>query len=291
MPGPQDYPAAFSVDLEDYYHPQLVRGHTGSGRLASRVEASTAPILDLLERHGVRATFFIVGEVARDAPRLIERIVRGGHEIGCHTYSHDPLWDMTPESFREDLRRFKAEIKGAAGDVPVRGFRAPTFSLDEGTSWALPILAEEGFTYDSSLVPARGPLYGCPGAPVGIYRPSSEDLRRPDPRGPLVEFPAPVVSFARQRFPVGGGIYLRALPFRVYHALVRRVLKRRPFFLYIHPWETDPDIPKFDLPRFARWATYTGIAGMLKRIERLLESIRFTTMGAAIELGAGRIES
>jgi polysaccharide deacetylase family protein (PEP-CTERM system associated) len=278
-----DQPAAFSVDLEDYYHAQLVRERTGKARLPSRVEVATAPILELLERHGVRATFFVVGEVARDAPRLIERIVRSGHEIGCHTYSHDPLWDMTPESFREDIRKFKAEIRAVAGDVPVRGFRAPTFSLDEGTAWALPVLAEEGFTYDSSIVPARGPLYGCPGAPIEIYRPSSEDLRVADPAGRLVEFPAPVVALPGSRFPVGGGIYLRALPFRIYHALVRRVLRRRPFFLYVHPWETDPGTPRLDLPRLARWATYTGISGMMGKLERLLRSIRFTTMSAAIE--------
>ena len=283
MGGFQDQPAAFSVDLEDYYHAQLVREHTGKARLASRVETSTAPILDLLERHGVRATFFVVGEVAREAPRLIERIVAGGHEIGCHTYAHDPLWDMTPESFREDIRRFKEAIKGAAGDVPVRGFRAPTFSLDGRTGWALRVLAEEGFSYDSSIVPARGPLYGCPGAPIEIYRPSTEDPRQRDASSPLVEFPAPVVGFGRTRLPVGGGIYLRALPFRVYHALVRRVLRKRPFFLYVHPWETDPGIPRIALPRFARWATYTGITGVLEKLERLLRSIRFTTMSAAIE--------
>lgn len=283
MGGFQDQPAAFSVDLEDYYHAQLVREHTGKARLASRVEISTAPILDLLERHGVRATFFVVGEVARDAPRLIQRIVESGHEIGCHTDSHDPLWEMTPESFREDIRRFKEAIKGAAGDVPVRGFRAPTFSLDGRTAWALRVLAEEGFSYDSSIVPARGPLYGCPGAPIEIYRPSTEDPRQKEPSGPVVEFPAPVVGFGRARFPVGGGIYLRALPFRVYHALVRRVLRKRPFFLYVHPWETDPGIPRIALPRFARWATYTGITGMLGKLERLLQSIRFTTMSAVIE--------
>jgi polysaccharide deacetylase family protein (PEP-CTERM system associated) len=282
MRGHQDQPAAFSVDLEDYYHAQLFRRYAGNAPLTPRVESSTLPILDLLDRYGVQATFFVVGEVARDAPRLIQRIVKAGHEIGCHTFAHDPLWDMTPESFREDIRKFKAAVRDAAGDVAVRGFRAPTFSLDTRTAWALRVLAEEGFTYDSSVVPARGPLYGCPGAPLEIYRPSAEDLRRADPSGPLVEFPAPVVTLAGGRLPVGGGIYLRALPFRLYHALARRVLARRPFFLYVHPWETDPGIPRLDLPRFPRWATYTGLRGMLSKLERLLKSIQFTTMSAAI---------
>ena len=279
----QRFPAAFSVDLEDYYHPELIRRNVATRDCAPRVEASAAPILDMLERRGVRATFFIVGEVVRSAPKLIERIVRAGHEVGCHTHTHLPLWEMTPDSFRAELKEFRSALRNAVGNVPCRGFRAPTFSMDRRTEWALKVLVEEGFTYDSSIVPIKGPLYGCPGAPLQIYRPSPADLIVEDARGPLVEFPAPVARLAGINVPVGGGFYLRAMPFFLYLRLVKKVLRDRPFFLYVHPWETDPGIPRFKLPGFARWATYTGISCMLGKIERLLGSIQFTTMSSVIE--------
>jgi polysaccharide deacetylase family protein (PEP-CTERM system associated) len=285
----QSHPAAFTVDLEDYYHPELIRRHAAIAERADRAEISTSPILELLERHGVHATFFVVGEVIEKAPGLIRRIVQAGHEIACHTHTHRPLWELTPESFREELRRFKAALRQAAGEVPVRGFRAPTFSIDGRTAWALRVLHEEGFTYDSSIVPVKGPLYGCPGAPFGLYRPSLDRLTEDDASSPLAEFPAPVASLAGKSIPVGGGFYLRALPFALYRHLVRQVLRRRPFFLYVHPWETDPGIPRFRLPRFARWATYTGIAGVLSKIEVLLRQIRFTTVRAALEAGGMRV--
>lgn len=279
----QAHAAALSIDLEDYFHPELVRRHVQPANHEERAEASTGPLLDLLERHRVHATFFVVGEVIRTSPELIKRIVRGGHEIGCHTHTHRPLWELDPEQFREELRQFRSALRNAVGDVDVRGFRAPTFSLDRRTAWALRVLEEEGFTYDSSIVPVKGPLYGCPGAPRIIYRPSRGDFLQDDPRGAIVEFPAPVADVAGRTVPVGGGFYLRAIPFWLYLRLVRKVLSQRPFFLYVHPWETDPAIPRLRLPRLARWATYTGIAGMLGKIEALLGRIRFTTMRTAIE--------
>jgi polysaccharide deacetylase family protein (PEP-CTERM system associated) len=279
----QARPAAFSVDLEDYHHPELVRRLGVMPHLVSRAEASTGPILDLLDRYQVKATFFVVGEVIPVATKLIERIVGSGHEIGCHTYTHRPLWGMEPEAFRQDLRRFKEALKEVAPKAEARGFRAPTFSIDRRTSWALRILEEEGFTYDSSIVPARGPLYGCPGAPPGIYRPSRQDFLKDDPEGRLVEFPAPVVSYGAGKFPVGGGLYLRFLPFWLYRKLVGSVLRKRAFFLYVHPWETDPGIPRMKLPGLQGLLTYGRIGGMLGKIERLLGTFQFTTMKGAIE--------
>lgn len=278
MSWPQRHPACFSVDLEDYYHPELIRRVIPPGSHPARVERSTAPLLDLLAARGVRATFFVVGEVIEQAPALIRRIVDAGHEVGCHTHTHVPLWEHSPESFRADLRRFKDALRSAVGDVPVYGFRAPTFSVDSSTSWALRVLVEEGFTYDSSIVPIKGPLYGLPGAPLEIYRPSIADMVSRDTRGPLVEFPAPVARFCGKMMPAGGGFYLRALPFSIYSRLARKVLAERPFFLYVHPWETDPGIPRFPLPGFSRWATYTGLETMLPKLDRLLKQIHFTTM-------------
>ena len=281
------YPASMSVDLEDYFHPELVRRSIGPQDRRERVSASTAPLLDLFERYGIRATFFVVGEVIRAAPALIRRIAGAGHEIGCHTYSHRPLWELDPESFRREIRDFGAALEEVAPGTLVRGFRAPTFSLDARTSWALDVLGEEGFQYDSSIVPSRGPLYGCPGAPRGIYRPSRENFLVHDAAGPLVEFPAPVSRLGGVTVPVGGGIYLRGLPLVIYKRLVRGLLRRRPFFLYVHPWETDPDVPRVALPRLSSLATYCGIRGMLRKIENLLQTFKFTTMGAVVDQYGG----
>jgi hypothetical protein len=184
---------------------------------------------------------------------------------------------------RAEIRSFRAALREVAGDIPVHGFRAPTFSLDHRTDWCYRVLEEEGFSYDSSIVPVRGPLYGCPDAPREIYRPAREDFLKKDPNGPIVEFPAPVVDLVGRRFPVGGGLYLRALPFWLYWRFLRKVSRERPFFLYVHPWETDPGIPRFRLPRFSRWATYSGVRGMLRKLELLLQRIRFTTMRSTLE--------
>lgn len=281
--APRDfYPAALSVDLEDHYHAELVRRHAPGAARDSRIALSCGRLLDLFDRKGARATFFIVGELIRSERDSIRRIASSGHEIACHSYTHRPLWDLGPEEFREELRRFQAALEEVLPGTRAAGFRAPTFSLDRRTAWALQVLEEEGFAYDSSIVPARGPLYGCPGAPLGLYRPSREDIARHDPRGEVVEFPAPVVRIGPLQLPVGGGIYLRVLPFGIYRRLFERVLAKRPGFLYVHPWETDPETPRLRLPAPARLATYFGIRGMLGKLERLLDRISFTTMASAI---------
>ncbi|MGQ9588798.1 MAG: polysaccharide deacetylase family protein [Planctomycetota bacterium] len=276
------HPAALTVDLEDIAHAELVRRRAPGAAAGSRIARSTARLLDLFDRKGVRATFFVVGELLRKEPETIRRIARLDHEIGCHSYSHRPLWELSPEEFRAELREFQAALAEVVPGARAAGFRAPTFSVDRRTAWALGVLEEEGFAYDSSVVPARGPLYGCPGAPLSIYRPSREDICRHDPGGRLVEFPAPVADLGIAKVPVGGGIYLRLLPFRVYRRLFERVLARRPGFVYVHPWETDPETPRVPLPLAARCATYSGLRGMLGKLERLVDAVRFTTMAGAI---------
>lgn len=278
-----DSVVAFSVDVEEYSHAELVRRRLKDHRPVPGVERATRPLLEMLACHGATATFFLVGEVVRDAPELVREIAAGGHEIGCHTFSHRPLWEHTPESLRSELREFRSALAEAEPAVSVRGFRAPTFSVDPRTSWALRVLHEEGFAYDSSVVPARGPLYGCPGAPLGPYRISLEDPRLEDPSSPLVEFPAPVVRSPAGNLPIGGGIYLRVLPSWLYRRLVRGVARRRPVFLYVHPWETDPETPRLPLPRLARWATYWGIRKARGKVEALLRDFQLVSLSKALE--------
>ncbi|MBC7224539.1 MAG: polysaccharide deacetylase family protein [Anaerolineae bacterium] len=273
---------ALSVDLEDWYHPELVRPHLGEGPRPSHAREALAPLLERLQRHGARATFFVVGELLAPLADLLRDLQGAGHELGCHGWSHRTLWALGPEGLREELARFRQEAARLGLDGVV-GFRAPTFSLDGRTAWALSLLAEFGFRYDSSVFPARGPLYGVPGAPLGPYRPSPEDPARPAADGPVWELPPTVCRLGPWRVPVAGGAYLRLLPFAFLRWCLRRVAREgRPLVLYVHPWELWPGTPRADLPPPARWATYGGRGRALGRLERLLEAFSFAPLGEVL---------
>lgn len=257
-------PCALSIDLEDWHHPELVRHHRPA-QPEARVAAASAPILELLDRHGGRATFFVVGEVARRHPELIRAIAARGHEIGCHGMSHRPLWDLGPDGLAAELAEFAAVVGGILGPgVRIAGFRAPSFSLDATTAWALPILARAGYRYDASLFPMRTPLYGVADGSLEIYR-----------EGSLVEVPATVAELAGVRLPVGGGTYLRVFPGWLSRWLLRGIRRTRPFVVYVHPWETDTGTPRLALSRCARAITYAGIGGALRKLEALVRAFPF----------------
>ena len=173
------------------------------------------------------------------------------------------------------------DVLGA--DVPIRGFRAPTFSLDHRTRWALPLLAEHGYDYDSSVFPMKSPLYGVPGAPLDLYTVDPDDPAREAPDAPLVEVPQAVCRLLGVRLPVGGGVYMRVLPFRLLTALLRRVNARRPFVIYLHPWETDAQGPRIDLPVVSRFFTYHGVDRTLGKLDRLLQLFSFTTVANVVD--------
>lgn len=270
---------ALSIDLEDWHHPELVRRHLGDAPTAGRVVEATKPLLDLLERYGVRATFFVVGEVMRRHPALIRRIRADGHEIACHGMTHRPLWALTPDTLEEELTVFREVSRRVLGsDAAIRGFRAPTFSLDGGTRWAVPVLARQGFVYDASVFPAQMGLYGQPGAPLGIHRLRGDGPAGEDPRGSVIELPPATCELLGRRLPVGGGVYLRLLPLWFLTRALKRIARQRPFLIYLHPWETDPGTPRADLPAWARLATYYGIDAALKKAEALLQVFPFTTV-------------
>jgi len=288
------------VDVEDWFHPELVRARVASGDARTVVERGTDALLERFARHDVRATFFLLGEVAARHPALVRRIADGGHEIACHGMTHRPLWALDRESFRAELRAFRAAVaaalgaeaaaggaaaRGGAGAATVVGYRAPTFSLDRSTAWALAVLREEGFRYDSSIFPARASLYGVPGAPLGVYRPAAGDLARHDPAGPIVEFPVAVARFGPLRVPAAGGFYLRALPWTVLRLLLDRVARERPFALYLHPWECVSGLPRARLGPAAALITYLNLGSVPGKLERLLERYRFVTMREALEAG------
>ncbi len=274
--------AAFSFDIEDWHHSELHR--VGDARPEeSIVERGTLAILDLLARHGWRSTFFVLGDVVRAHAGLIRRMVAEGHELACHGMSHRPLWRATPESFRAELREFRAAVESVLGDFPVIGFRAPTFSIDRSNAWALDVLASEGYRYDSSVFPMKVKLYGTPGAPVSIYRPSRDDLRRHDPAGALVEFPVAIAEIQGVRFPVGGGFYLRALPLWAFRAGLDFILRHRPFVLYLHPREVAPEARRLPLDPVNGFITYVNLRTVIAKLEQLFERYEWTTMRDILE--------
>jgi polysaccharide deacetylase family protein (PEP-CTERM system associated) len=277
---------ALSIDLEDWYHPELVRRSVPADERTCLVAGATQPILRLLDRYGVKATFFIVGEVAQRAPRLVWQIVQAGHEIGCHGFSHKPLWELTPATLADELAQYRALIEQIVGPkVPLLGFRAPTFSLDQRTAWAVDVLADAGYRYDSSIFPLKTPLYGVAGAPDAPYRLSSNDVSRPDPAGRLVEFPMNVGRIAGLRLPISGGTYLRLLPMPLLTALLRRVGRRQPFVVYVHPWEMSPLTPRLRLPAPAWLATYVNRDAALDKLEGLLRQFDFAPLHAVLTRG------
>jgi polysaccharide deacetylase family protein (PEP-CTERM system associated) len=265
-----------SVDLEDYFHPtevQMCLGKRNSDSLTSRVELSTARVLELFESRGVTATFFVLGSVARRCPGLIRRVASAGHEIACHSYAHRLVYEMTPDEFKRDTQAAKAAIEDACGISPV-AYRAPSYSITEKSFWALEVLVECGFTHDSSICPIHHDRYGIPG--FGRHAQMIETRQ-----GPILEVPVATVQLSKVRVaPVGGGAYLRLMPYRYTAAGIRRInnIEKQPACIYFHPWEVDPGQPRLASGFIARVRTYTGLSKMAEKVERLLSDFRFSTV-------------
>ncbi len=273
---------ALTIDVEDWYQPELVRHHL-SGQEEGQIEQSTVAVLELLQERGIKATFFVVGEIARRHPRLIEEVVGHGHELGCHGMSHRPLWELTPDEFRRELQQFEEIVDEIVPGVTILGFRAPTFSLDNRSRWALRILTEFGYHYDSSVFPVRTPVYGVSGCPLLPYRPSADDITIVNEQAELIEFPMSVWAWAGLRVPVCGGFYLRALPWPFVRFCLKEISASRPLVIYVHPWETYPDTPRLSLPVLSRFITYYNIGEMVDRLARLLEVFHFAPMRTVLE--------
>jgi len=275
---------ALAIDLEDWYHPELVRKRI-SGDPDGQIEEATQAILNLLACYQVVATFFVVGEVAEKFPRLIKRIFEGGHEIGSHGFSHRPLWELDENRFREEMIRFNSVIQKVLGSVRIRGFRAPTFSLDNGTRWATKVLTELGYEYDASICPVKlNRLYGLRGAPTTPYRLSLNDLRREDPDSPLLEFPMSVLEWMGLRIPMGGGFYFRLIPLALLRLGLKRIGQYHSFLLYFHPWEGYVGTPQLKLPLADRFITYYGIGRTWKKLESLFRDFQFTRVDRILGL-------
>lgn len=268
---------ALSIDLEEWYHAETLRLSGLAFERESQVVAATTPILDLLKRYNVHATFFTVGEVAQAHPKLIERLLADGHELAFHGWTHLPLWSLTPETFAAEIEQFFAWQQATFPTAEILGYRAPTFSLDSRTAWAVQTLIEAGFCYDASIFPAKTPLYGVEGAPRQPY-PIRADNLHGNPDSPLLEIPMSVAALGSFRLGFTGGLYLRALPWSVVRGLIlRHNAAGNPVVIYVHPWEAHAPTPRLPLRYQDRLILYTGIP-MLKKLERLLATFRFDTM-------------
>jgi polysaccharide deacetylase family protein (PEP-CTERM system associated) len=264
-----------SVDVEEYFHPSEVQPfvHGGWSTLESRVERQTMDILQLFARYKVSATFFVVGWVAEKQPGLVRSIAAAGHELGCHSYAHRLVYDLTPQEFRNDTERAMKAIADASG-VMARTYRAPSYSITKECTWALDVLAELGFTHDSSIYPIVHDRYGIPG-----FQRHAHTIQTPS--GEICEVPIATIKFANGRTaPVGGGGYLRLLPYRYTAAGIRKLNgeEQQPACVYFHPWEIDPQQPRLADSMIARMRTYTGLRSMLNKVERLLVEFEFDTM-------------
>jgi len=268
-----------SFDLEHWHSATLLEGHVADP--VDRIRESTRIVLDILARQDTVATFFVIGEVAREYPQLIDDVRAEGHEIATHGHTHTPLFDLDPASFRRELRHSCAAIEDAAGVVPT-GFRAPNFSISRETDWAFEVLREEGFAYDSSVFPVRTPIYGVSGAPVSPYRPATGapfEEGTPD-TDTLLELPL-AVFHPRFRLPVAGGFYARFLPRAVLARGIRSLNARNiPATMYFHPWEFNPDVPIEGIPRRERFVSFYGIDRLGAKLEEVLGSYAFDTARA-----------
>ena len=271
---------AMTVDVEDYYHVSAFRDAISRDDwtgMESRVEANTRYLLETFAERGIKATFFVLGWVAERHPGIVREIVDAGHELACHGYSHQLVYTQTPEVFRDETLRSKSLLEDI-GQVPVRGYRAASYSITRESEWALDILLEAGFTYDSSIFPVRHDNYGIPGAEILPHR-----IREAD-QG-LVEFPLSAKSIGGWRVPVAGGGYFRLFPYGFTRWALGSInrAEQRPFIFYLHPWEIDPDQPRIEAKWFSRFRHYNNLDRCRDRLGRLLGDFRFGTVSSVLE--------
>ena len=274
----RDMKHGLSIDLEEWYHGEVIARLVPPEARFSQVEQALQPVLDLLERYDTRATFFVVGDLVPKHPALIARIAAAGHEIACHGMSHTNLWDLTAETFSRELTSYRDALAEVLPGYQPVGFRAPMFSLDRSTAWALGVLKDAGYRYDSSVFPAYTGYYGLAYAPVGLYRASLADPGRIDEENGVLELPLTVLGLWKLRLPIAGGTYLRLIPYPVLRTLLSLAARRRPLVLYAHPFEFYPPTPRRPLPLLERIAIYHNITHNIGKLERLVKRFRFAPL-------------
>jgi polysaccharide deacetylase family protein (PEP-CTERM system associated) len=268
----------FTVDVEEHFQVSALEPYVARAswdRLPSRVVASTHRVLDLMDECRARGTFFVLSWIAERHPALVREIVQRGHEVASHGSDHRRVTQLSPDEFRDSVRISKRVLEETSGQQII-GYRAPSFSIVRGREWALDILLEEGYVYDSSLFPIIRRGYGYPGT-----QPQPHKLKRP--AGELLEFPPATLRRFGTRLPAGGGAYLRLLPYRLLRGAVRQADQLGfPATVYIHPWELDPEQPRLRVPITTRIRHYGGLQRTVPRLRRLLSEYRFVPMRESV---------
>jgi polysaccharide deacetylase family protein (PEP-CTERM system associated) len=273
MTPPEPITNALTCDVEDYFQVSALAPYIPRDRwdtIDCRVERNVERILALFEARGVQATFFTLGWIAERHPALVRRIVAGGHELASHGTGHERARDLTPAAFREDVVRAKQLLEDIGG-VEVRGYRAPSFSIDTTNLWAFDVLAEAGYRYSSSVYPIRHDHYGMPDSPRFAHRRA----------GGLLEVPVSTVQFAGRNFPTPGGGWFRLMPYALSRALIRRVnrVDGQSAVFYFHPWEVDPGQPRVPgIDAKTRFRHYVNLSRVEGRLARLLADFRWGRM-------------
>lgn len=266
-----------TVDVEDWFHicgVENVLSEAITSQLQSRVVENTLKILKILDQKGGCATFFILGTVADRHPDLVRAIQSAGHEIATHGYAHQQVYTMTPESFRHDVIRSVRAITQATG-LPVEGYRAPEWSIRNDALWALDILQQEGFAYDSSMAPL--PIIGNQAFNTVPHLLTLE-------KGEIWEIPPLVATTPLVNLPLGGGWGLRTFPYTLIRFTIRKFNRQGwPALIYLHPREFDPETPRIRLPLSKMFVLHAGIERTEKRLTRLLEDFKFTTVTDAMK--------
>jgi polysaccharide deacetylase family protein (PEP-CTERM system associated) len=268
-----------TVDVEDYFQVSAFENIVGKDKwehYPPRVEENTKRILNLFDSYNVKATFFILGWIAEKFPALVKEIDAKGHEIGCHSYYHRLVYDLTPDEFREDTRKTKDLLEHLTGRK-VLGYRAPSYTITKRSLWALDILEELGFAYDSSIFPIYHDRYGLPGAPRFEYKLPDHDL---------IEYPISTSIIMGRKIPVAGGGYFRLFPYWFMRMALKKinVREQQPFIFYFHPWEIDPGQPRMKNSRpLSKFRHYLNLSKTTDRLRCLLEDFSFGPIKGRVE--------
>lgn len=267
---------AFTIDVEDYFQVEAFSGvvdRAAWNTYECRVEHNTDIILDLLDTKDIKGTFFVLGWIAKKYPALVKKIVQQGHEIASHGMTHQLIYKQTPKIFKEETHESKILLEDLA-QTKVLGYRAATYSITEKSLWALDILLEEGFKYDSSIFPIRHDRYGIPGMNPEIHK-----IKSPK-GGSIIEFPISIVKANNLTIPIAGGGYFRLFPFFVSKWGLAKINKTgKPFVFYLHPWELDPGQPVMKgISNFTKFRHYVNISKANEKLSKLISTFEFTTM-------------
>jgi len=274
---------ALTIDVEDYFQVNAFARHVRHedwDHYPLRVEDNTRRILEMLDEFSIKATFFILGWVAERLPSIVREIQEKGHEIACHGYGHELIYNIGPDLFRKDIRRSKKILEDICGER-VSGYRAPSYSITRQSLWALDILVEEGFTYDSSIFPVMHDTYGIPDAQRFPHRLQTA-------AGSLVEFPLTTLQlhlgWKNMHLPIAGGGYLRFLPVSIIQKGITAInqRERQSAVLYFHPWEIDPEQPRIKAGMKSRFRHYINLHRTKSKLEYLFNRLEFAPMKAVL---------